>query len=249
MTGSARARGSSAVTRGPAAASVAAAAVIADVGPLFGPLGPLVTSGRGDQEFGRVAWTDEAVLQLERQLHADGDGYIRPCPLPGHTGGARLGVPPEDPEGDVRLLCCLGRWRSLGELRAAIACGHDDGGRPYAQGGHSNILLATWQRRVAFEVGAFSPVVVDLPALRPGSPDAAHSVRAGVALLFGLRWADGPRRPVAWSVRFAAAWCEISVRDAGVGTRIVLDQGVINEVERRGRTRLYIPARPLGDTP
>jgi hypothetical protein len=249
MTDVTRARGSLAVTRGPAVAADAAAATFADIGPLVGPLGPLVTGGRRDQEYGRVAWTDEAVLSLERHFDADGEGYMRPCPFPGHAGAARFGIPPEDPDGDVRLLCCSGRWRSLGELRAAIAYGHDDGGRPYTQGGYSNILLATWGRRIGFEVGAFSPVVVDLPALQPGSPDAAYSVRAGLALLYGLRWADGPGRPVAWSVRFAAAWCEISMRDAGLGTRIVLDQGVINEVDRRGRTRLYMPGRPLGDTP
>jgi hypothetical protein len=52
---------------------------------------------------------------------------------------------------------------------------------------------------------------------------------------------------VAFSVRFAAAWCGLSKTEANIATRTLLRQGVIREVDRIGRIRLYEPgtAKPL----
>src|SRR4051812_37379742 len=125
-------------------------------GPLdTGQDGPLDTAAGG-----RVLWTAEHVEALRRRFDADADGLypdgLLRCPLPGHSGLAFVDLAPdgEDPvAGELRLLCCRDRWRSLGEVRAALAYGADNGGRPHAEGGRSNIELATWTRLLAFEVG------------------------------------------------------------------------------------------------
>jgi hypothetical protein len=171
--------------------------------------------------------------------------------LPGHTGRARLASGlPEDKHGDVRLLCCRSRWRSLGEVRAAIAYGYDDGGRPFEEGGHSNTLLATWTRRLAYEVGAFRPAAVAVPPLPPGASPAIERVWAGFRLLIGLRWADGPHRPVAFSAGFAAAWCGVARGTAHAAIRYFTESGILREAGRRGRLRFYLPGpMPEGSEP
>lgn len=121
----------------------------------------------------------------------------------------------------------------MGEVRAAIAYRID--------GWRSNIELATWTRRLAYEIGAFAPYPVTLPKLPFNASPAAQQARAGFELLVGLRWADGEHRPVAWAVRFAAAWCGLSHRDAQVATRALRGAGVVVESGRIGRVRLYLP--------
>jgi hypothetical protein len=203
-------------------------------GPLVQvPSGPLVQSdatGRPPRvEFG------EAIEAVAQRLGLDPVTFEGPCPLPGHTGTARLasGIP-EDPTGDVRLLCCRKRWRSLGEVRAAIGYGFDNARR-------TNIELATWTRRLACEVGAFRPVAVPLPPLASGASPGIERAREGFGLLAGLRWADGPRRPVPFTVRFAVAWCGLSHGAAQKALRALVSEGIIREVERRGRLSLYLP--------
>ena len=72
---------------------------------------------------------------------ADDEGGFR-CPLPGHSGNASIGLAPADPRGAQRLRCeCEDRWRSLGEVWAAIAYGCDSK--------RTNIEIATWTRRLA----------------------------------------------------------------------------------------------------
>lgn len=201
--------------------------------------GPLVLDGQP-----RVRWTGKAIAALARTWGVGADGSL-PCPLPGHVGRATIGVPYDDAgAGEPRLRCCRGRWRSLGETRAAIAYGEDKK--------RSNIELAVWTRRLAYEHGAFSPIAVPLPLLRP-EHDSAHARRAreGFALLTGLRWADHEPRPVAWSVRFADAWCAFrSMQSAHEATRAIVESYVIVEAERRGSLRLYLPgplpSRPVG---
>lgn len=167
-------------------------------------------------------------------FRADSHGGFE-CPLPGHTGRAFLDWPREDLTGDLRLLCCSGRWRSLGALRAAAGYGVDESpARPW-----TNIELATWSRRLAFDLGVLLPLAVQLR--RPPTNQPGALLGAGFSLLAGLRWVDGPRRAVPWSVRFAAAWCGISHRQAHVGISALLQAGSIIETERRGRVRLYLP--------
>jgi hypothetical protein len=188
------------------------------------PVAPLVR--------GRVRF-DEAALK--RRWHADEDGHF-PCPLPGHGGTAFL-VYPDDDDGEVRLACCEGHWRSLGEVRMAEALERDTW-HP------SNIRIAIWTRLLAYETGTFEPLNVLVPALPPGASKDAHTAREGFRLLIGLRWADGEHRAVAYSVRFVAGWCSIGKWQAHEGVRALLKYGVIHEAGRAGsygRVPLYLP--------
>jgi hypothetical protein len=142
-----------------------------------------------------------AVPSLERRWDADEHGRF-PCPVPGHKGHALLGVPPDDKDQDIRLLCCSGLWRSLGEIRAAESYGEDVR--------RSNIEIATWLRRLLYECGRFEPISVPMRRLPLRADRRLMEAATGFALLAGLRSADGPRRPLAYSVRFCAAWCALS---------------------------------------
>jgi hypothetical protein len=198
-------------------------------GPLVGgPLDPLVRPGRVHLDHRARAW-------LEERWPAGEYGSFN-CPLPGHSGRARL----VDQDGDLRLGCCSGRWRSLGEVIAAEAYGTDTF--------RTNIEIATWTRRLAYEAGAFEPLDVPVPALSEGSSEAARRARDGFKLLIGLRWKDGPSRPVAFSVRFCSAWCQMSHARADEAVKELRRRSVIYEAGRKGRVRLYLstPARDTG---
>jgi hypothetical protein len=210
---------------------------LADDGPLVtGPLGPLVTDEAG-RPVGLVDLSP-GLPALRERLKADPSGRF-PCPIPGHTGSSLLADPPpeEDPRGagQPRLLCCSGRWRSLGEVWAARAYGAD---RKL-----SNIEIATWTRRLGHELGVFEPLGVLVPELPAGASRHASVARAGFQLLVGMRWADGPRRPVPYTVRFVAAWCGLSFRDAHESLTELRDAGVIQQADRVGRIPLYLPGR------
>jgi hypothetical protein len=138
---------------------------------------------------------------------------------------------------ELRVMCCRGRWRALGEVRAAQAYGVDRR--------LTNIEVAVWTRRLAYELGCFQPVPVPLAALDADMPSFAHRVLDGFALLIGLRWKDYAERPVPYTVRFAAAWCGVGHRQAHVAISLLRDSGVIREVDRAGRGgrryALYLP--------
>jgi hypothetical protein len=93
---------------------------------------------------------------------------------------------------------------------------------------------------------------VEVP-LRPLPEDASkelHHVRNRFARLLGLRRVDYPPRPVAFSVRFAAAWCGVSWRTAGHAIRALQKEDIIVEVGRfQGRGfqgRLFDAVPPDG---
>jgi len=159
------------------------------------------------------------------------EGGSLPCPLPGHDGQACIEAAEQDPE-VPRLRCCHGRWRSLGEVHAARAYGHD--------GKRSNIEIATWTLRLAWELGTFAPKAAELPAVA-GLSAHAERVRDGFVLLAGLRWAEHPPRPLPYSIRFVAAWCGVSFTVARLALAELLKADVIREVERHKRTPLYLP--------
>jgi hypothetical protein len=107
-----------------------------------------------------------------------------------------------------------------------------------------NIEIAVWNRRLAHEAGAFAARDVELPPLPTGRSEVAQRAREGFALLIGLRWADHSERPVAFSIRFCAAWCNLSRAEAHEAIRELRVCGVIVEVDRRGKLPLFMP----GDT-
>lgn len=204
-----------------------------------GAKGPLVTGPLVPLVGGRLQLRAIAI-RVAAHFGADEKGRLQ-CPLPAHTGTAYLDTPEDDPAQDLRLLCnCTGRWRGFGEVRAAQAYGYDNCRR-------TNIEIATWVRLLAFECGAFQPVEVALPRLSADTPDWLDRVREGFALLVGLRWADGERRPVAFAVRFCAAWCGVTHYQAALAITELQRQGVIVHVDQRGLVRLYMPgADPSG---
>jgi hypothetical protein len=210
------------VTRGPEQTHINGSLPLDAEGPLvYGPLGPLVQ---------RVELGALVAASLETRWEADAGRSFR-CPIPGHTGTARL----VDQGGDLRLGCCTGRWRSLGEVRAAEAYGRDEL--------RSNIELATWTRMVAYEAGSFAPLSVEISPLPHDASDHVQRAYSGFELLIGLRWRDGEHRPVAFAVRFCAAWCGLTHRDAHLAIQELRRIGTISEVERIGQIRLYLPGR------
>jgi hypothetical protein len=180
-----------------------------------------------------VRLDDRVERHLESLWEANAAGSFN-CPIPGHASTARL----IHQEGDLRLACgCTGRWRSVGEVRAAIGYGHD---RLL-----SNIEIATWTRRIAHEAGVFIPVRVVVPELTGAVPAHVRRAREGFELVIGLRWRDGERRPVAYSVRFCAAWTGLPHAQAHEAISALLAEGVIYEAGRTRRVRLYLPGAPV----
>jgi hypothetical protein len=184
------------------------------------------------------------VEPLRRAWAVDADGRF-PCPLPRHQGRSQLDTPPldEDSRNEPRLLCdCgqLGRWVSLGDVRAAQAYGRDNPRR-------SNIERAVWLRRLAHELGYFEPVRVRLPELPDRAETYVEQARTMFALLLGLRWRDFDTdlRPAPYGVRFCEAWVGIKNRQARIAIEQLRRHRVIVEVDQLrngGRvTALYGP--------
>jgi hypothetical protein len=117
----------------------------------------------------RVSFDEAAEQKLAAQWGGTVEGF--PCPIPDHKGRAKL----IEQQGDLRLACSCSdrpdRWRSLGEVCAAQAYGVDDI--------RTNIEIATWTRRLAWELKVFEKVEVSLPELPPGLPGHVDRVRQG----------------------------------------------------------------------
>ena len=193
-------------------------------GPLNGPLVPLVLGSR-------VVLREAALDRLSDALGADKSGYFA-CPIPGHPARATI----LHLNGDWRLACsCTGRERSLAEVWAARAYGTDER--------RSNVELAVWHRRLAWELGAVRPVVVELPPLPCGAPAVSEIARSGFGLLLGLRRIDYPARPVPFAVRFAAAWCGLSKTLVARAIRDLRDHDVIRMAGKHHELALWDAGR------
>jgi hypothetical protein len=141
-------------------------------------------------------------------------------------------------EHGVWVGCCGGRKRSLAEVWAAGRYGVDEK--------RSNKELATWWRRLAYELGVLSPVDVAAPALGCDAPETVRRVWDGFLLLIGLRRTDGPGGPVAFAVRFAAAWCGTPKNATHRAIQSLTERGHMVVVSHAGRLPLYLPAT-VGD--
>jgi hypothetical protein len=73
-------------------------------------------------------------------------------------------------------------------------------------------------------------------------PEWLETIRDGFRLLVGLRWADGPHRPVAFSIRFCEAWCSVPYRLANIGIKELVRLKVIQPAGKSGRVPLFLPA-------
>ena len=109
----------------------------------------------------------------------------------------------------------------------------------------TNIEIMVWNRRLAYECGAFAPLQIPLPDLPDDASPEAQRARDGFALLVGLRWADYRQRPVSFAVRFVAAWCGLTFRQARAAINELTAHGVIRQAGKSGRTPLYEPGRPI----
>jgi hypothetical protein len=177
---------------------------------------------------GRIELGERVARYLERRWGGDDLGTFR-CPLPRHEGRARL----VDQDGDLRLGCCRGRWRSIGEVVAAEGYRTDQL--------RTNKEIAFWTRRIAHEAGEFEAEPVELPELAADADGPVTRAHEGFALLLRVRWADGPHVPAAFSIRFAAAWCGLSLRDARYAIGELQRLGVIRHTGSQGRVREYLP--------
>jgi hypothetical protein len=159
----------------------------------------------------------------------DADGNLT-CPLPGHRGKARIGIPDDDPDGPPRLLCCRGQWRSLGLVRAAISYGDTKA--------RSNFEIAMWTQRLAYEVGALevrpSPGV---PSLPDGASAVARASFNGFVLLLALR--TERKYHAAYSIRFNAAWAGLSYRESALGLEELKNTGMMLFAGRVGGIDLF----------
>jgi hypothetical protein len=107
----------------------------------------------------------------------------------------------------------------------------------------TNVLLATWARRLAYETGTFEPLDVPVPALPREAGEDVHRARSGFVVLVGLRWKDGAQEPLPYSARFCEEWVAgMSRSRAARAIEQLRRHGVIREVGRfRGLTPLYLP--------
>ena len=90
--------------------------------------------------------------------------------------------------------------------------------------------LAVWQMRMLIDTGFLTPARVDMPALPRDTKKSVRRVYEGFRLLLGCKWLHTHGEPTAFTWRFAAAWCGVSERMAGVGIAELLGLRVIRIV-------------------
>ena len=172
-----------------------------------------------------------------------GIGDEFPCVLPG-GGGHRASVQLDPRSGLYKYRAPHLRewegtcgWLVLAEVRAALGYGR--------LRRMSRIEELVWYRRVFYDAGVIQVRPIDLPALRPWASRDAVIVRDGFASLAALRYLDTGPQPVAFTKRFAAAWCGLSENRAYVAICLLRRRGVIRKVgeaadERGHRPFLYM---------
>ena len=130
-------------------------------------------------------------------------------------------------------------WFSLAWVRAALAYGEVKQLRAPE--------TARWYLRLFHEARLVTPVDVELPPLPPSARGTAEKVAAGFRLLLGLRRLVGDEDPIAFTRRFASAWCDVGERQAGDAISELRDCGVIARVDecRYGGKSipLYLPGK------
>lgn len=214
------------------------------------PDAPLLDSNRVSLTSGfPLADLPGATAALEAFFGADPDSGRFRCPIPGHDHLATLEVPPNDPAGDVRLVCDGdGSWRSLGEVRASMGYNRDCTGRPYGAGGLTNKQAWVWTLRLLWDAK-----VLWVPAgVREETlvlPPAVRKVWEGFRLLAALREPNGGLVEMPYSNRFAAAWCEVSFREARTAIAYLRSQRMLVQVGELSSGARKTPLYQAGTAP
>ena len=124
-----------------------------------------------------------------------------------------------------------GTWFPLATVRARLA------GRTGPLAGPE---LSIWKRRLAHEAGLLEPFPLIVDADAP--PESITATWKGFLGLVALRWAIEPGPPAPFSVRFAAAWCGISAREAHEAITELARRGFLGLEGRDSHgTRLWLP--------
>jgi hypothetical protein len=123
-------------------------------------------------------------------------------------------------------------WLTLATVRARLA------GR---RGQLAAPERSMWKRRLVFEADLFEPAPVTVEADPP--PEQLKAVWDGFLLLLALRWVTDPGGPAPFTVRFAAAWCGVSTRQAHEQLAELARRRFLRlcGTDPRG-TRLWLPA-------
>jgi hypothetical protein len=168
------------------------------------------------------------------------------CPLPGHTGVARL----EIRAGGLRLACECEQgsgWTSLADALEAIERGGPVRRRM------SKGMRWLWTLLLAYRAGLLEPADDHLGELPPDATSDMRAVAVDMRLLLGLRRAVGEKRPLAYSCRFAADRCGLTKEAASRTIRALEAAGVVDcvdEAPSRGRRRgLKLYAAPAALRP
>jgi Bifunctional DNA primase/polymerase, N-terminal len=104
--------------------------------------------------------------------------------------------------------------------------------------------LAAWKRRFLTELGLVAPAPVQIPALPPGEPPRVHKIYDGFRQLLQCRWLTDPGQPAPFTREFAAGWCGLSERHAGIAIQRLIELRLIRRVPtppNGGLAHFYMP--------
>lgn len=162
-------------------------------------------------------------------------GEAGTCVIPGHSGTARLFRRSDGREWKYRCDCDA-REHAVPDIRAAIGAG----GPPEQLRG---LLFAVWYRRLLHEAGLLDPIEVALPELATSAHPVTVALRAGFALLVGLRHVTHPGQPVTYTRAFARAWSGLRESETTVYGHIgrLRNARVIVPAGTHGRATLFEP--------
>jgi hypothetical protein len=139
---------------------------------------------------------------------------------------------------DPSLAILKREFQTLPELAAALRSGNPRRLRP--------LLHALWRVRMLFEADLLRLPFVDVPQLKPGSPQPAFAAQSGFEVLVRCRWFLDAGASVAFSRSFAEGWCPLDKRESRRAIYELLRQRVMVKVDEvasnyRNATHLYLP--------
>ncbi len=199
------------------------------------------------QRFGNIAIIERIATVLsipESAVPESADGWAKGfcCVLPGHeekSASAKLYL---NDDGVFVYVCFHPRDEYMVRTLPEVYLAQRTGEARQLRGFEGRV----WALRLLAEAGVIEPIHVDLPELPRSTESAVRKVYEGIRLLFSLRWMDAPGTPVAFSWRFAAAWCGVHESSAGEAIRELLRLKIIHIAEHHPgpfgkRMALFLP--------
>jgi hypothetical protein len=214
-------------------------ALIAPEAPQAAP----VAMGSMATTLSRWYSSPDVALQLAPLLGIQTDriGAAFPDVMPGMAPDVKPSASLYQNERDIivyRSFRMADQFWTLGEVRASLAYGEPT---RFATGKGMRPEGACWAIRLLIEGGLIQAAKVAHRPITDDAPKAARTVYAGFLQLLGCKWlyTKGAASPFSW--RFAAAWCGMGHRQAGVGMQWLLSNGYLVQTGRHGRTALFMP--------